>query len=74
MCIMGYYGSRLRRYTVGAHYRDEIEEAFADHEKRTEALATGAKEALKKHKQAGNPVVIWRDGEMVWLKRGEIQV
>jgi len=59
---------------VGAHYRDKIEETFADHEKITEALATGVKEALKKHKQAGNPVVVWRDGKMVWLKPEEIQV
>jgi hypothetical protein len=32
------------------------------------------REALKKHKQAGNPVVVWRDGKMVWLKPEEIQV
>lgn len=59
---------------MGAQYRDKIEEAFADQEKITDALATGVREALKKHKQAGNPVVVWRDGKMVWLKPEEIQV
>jgi hypothetical protein len=59
---------------VGAQYRDKIEEALADQEKITDALATGVREALKKHKQAGNPVVVWRDGKMVWLKPEDIQV
>jgi hypothetical protein len=59
---------------VGAQYRDKIEEALADQDKITEALATGVREALKRHKQAGNPVVVWRDGKMVWLKPEEIQV
>jgi hypothetical protein len=59
---------------VGAQYRDKIEEALADRERITQALADGVREALKKHKQAGNPVVVWRDGKMVWLKPEEIQV
>jgi len=32
------------------------------------------KEALRKHKQAGNPVPIERDGKMVWLQPDEIEV
>ena len=59
---------------MGAQYRDKIEEALADQEKITDALAIGVRDALKKHKQAGNPVVVWRDGKMVWLKPEEIQV
>lgn len=59
---------------MGAQYRDKIDEALADREKITQALADGVREALKKHKQAGNPVVVWRDGKMVWLKPEEIQV
>jgi hypothetical protein len=57
-----------------AHYNDKIEETLADREKITEAMATGVREALKKHKQAGNSVVVWRDGKMVWLRPEEIQV
>ncbi|WP_041245470.1 hypothetical protein [Geotalea uraniireducens] len=59
---------------MGAQYRDKIEEALADQEKITDSLATGVQEALKKHKQTGNPVVVWRDGKMIWLKPEEIQV
>lgn len=59
---------------MGAQYRDKIEEALADREKILKAIETGVREALKKHKQAGNPVVVWRDGKMVWLKPEEIQV
>jgi hypothetical protein len=59
---------------VVAQYRDKIEEALADREKLTEALTTGVREALKKHKQAGNPVVVWRDGKIVWLKPEEINI
>jgi len=59
---------------VGAQYRDKIDEVLADRERITQALADGVREALKKHKQAGNPVVVWRDGKMVWLKPEEIEV
>jgi hypothetical protein len=58
---------------VGAQYRDKIEEALSDRERLTKAMAAGVREALKKHKQAGNPVVVWRDGKMVWLKPEEIE-
>jgi hypothetical protein len=54
--------------------KDKIEAAFANPEKITQALAQGVHEALLKHKQAGNPVVVWRDGKMVWLKPEEIPV
>ncbi len=34
----------------------------------------GVQEALMRHKQAGNPIVVWRDGKIVWLKPEEIPV
>ncbi|PIQ95131.1 MAG: hypothetical protein CO148_03600 [Nitrospirae bacterium CG_4_9_14_3_um_filter_41_27] len=54
--------------------KDKIAEAFANPEKITQALTQGVREALLKHKQAGNPVVVWRNGKMVWLKPEEIPV
>ncbi len=39
-----------------------------------EALQKAVKEALLKHKQAGNPVAIWKDGKAVRLKPEEIPV
>jgi hypothetical protein len=36
------------------------------------AMRQAAREALLKHKLAGNPVPTERDGEMVWLQPDEI--
>ena len=55
-------------------HRDRIAEAFADPEIITEELAKGVREALIKHKQAGNSIVIWRDGKIVTIKPEEITV
>ena len=57
---------------VKERHRDKITEAFADPEKITEALAQGVRDALLKHKQAGNPIVVWRDGKAVWIKPDDI--
>lgn len=45
-------------------YSDEINLVYA----------RAVKEALRKHKQAGNPVPIERDGKMVWLQPDEIEI
>lgn len=55
-------------------HRDKITEVFFDPDKITKALVQGVREALLKHKQAGNPIVIWKDGKTVWLKPEEIPV
>jgi len=59
---------------VKEKHKDRIAEAFANPEKITHALALGVRDALLKHKQTGNPVVVWRDGKIVWLKPEEIPV
>jgi hypothetical protein len=33
-----------------------------------EALRQGVREAMLRHKRAGLPVVIWRDGHSVWVR------
>ena len=57
-----------------AQHKDEIEEVIADRERITQALAEGVKDALKLHKLAGNPVVVMKEGNMVWLRPEEITV
>lgn len=37
-----------------------------------EALRKGVREALLRHKERGNPVVIEREGEIVWLSAQEL--
>ncbi|MCR4321172.1 MAG: hypothetical protein NUV74_12660 [Candidatus Brocadiaceae bacterium] len=59
---------------VKEKHKDSIAEAFANPGKITNALAQGVRDALLKHKQAGKPVVVWRDGKIVWLKPEEIPV
>jgi isoaspartyl peptidase/L-asparaginase-like protein (Ntn-hydrolase superfamily) len=39
-----------------------------------EAVKQAVKEAVLKHKQAGNPIVGMKDGQMVWIKPQEISV
>jgi hypothetical protein len=57
-----------------AQYKDKIEEVIADRDRITQALAEGVKDALKLHKLAGNPVVVMKEGNMVWLRPDEITV
>ena len=57
-----------------AHHSDRIEEALADKEKILAAVRTAVREAVLRHKQAGNPIVCMKDGKMVWLQPEEIDV
>ncbi|MEQ8974450.1 MAG: hypothetical protein RIE73_29180 [Coleofasciculus sp. C1-SOL-03] len=52
--------------------KDRISLLLADRERINQALAKAVQDALLKHKQAGNPVAIWRDGKVVWIPPEEI--
>lgn len=54
--------------------KDKISLILADREKISQALAKAVRDALLKHKQAGNPVATWRDGKVVWISPAEILV
>lgn len=45
-------------------YSEEINKAYE----------RAVREALLKHKQAGNPVAVWKDGKVVLLQPDEIDV
>jgi isoaspartyl peptidase/L-asparaginase-like protein (Ntn-hydrolase superfamily) len=49
-----------------------IDEIFREGTSIDKALKQGVREALLRHKQAGNSIVVWRDGKIVWLKPEEI--
>jgi len=57
-----------------AYQRDRIEEALADKERVKAAVVSAVRAAVLKHKQAGNPIVGMKDGEMVWIKPEEIEI
>ena len=52
--------------------KDRITSVFEDKDKITKALSDGVNEALKLHKKAGNPVVSWKNGKIVWIEPGDI--
>ena len=52
------------RETLFDRYSEEINKAYE----------RAVREALLKHKRAGNPVPIERDGELVWLQPDDIEV
>ncbi|EDX77300.1 hypothetical protein MC7420_437 [Coleofasciculus chthonoplastes PCC 7420] len=52
--------------------KDKNSVFFTEIEKINQALAKAVQDALLKHKQAGNPVAIWRDGKVVWIPPEEI--
>jgi hypothetical protein len=37
-------------------------------------LARAVRDALKRHKQAGNPIAVWRDGQVVWIAPEDIPI
>ena len=38
------------------------------------ALARAFREAILRHKQAGNPICVWREGQVVWIAPEDIQI
>jgi hypothetical protein len=38
------------------------------------AMQQAVREALARHKRAGNPIATWRDGRVVWIEPQDIPV
>jgi len=52
----------------------DIAKIFADGTLIDSALKRAGEKALWQHKQAGNPIAVWRDGRVVWIPPEEIPV
>jgi len=39
-----------------------------------EAMRQSVREALLRHKRAGNPIAVWREGAVVWVPPEEIVI
>ena len=52
----------------------DIDRIFEEGTAIDEALDTAVREALRLHRRAGNPVVIYRDGRIVWVPVEEIKM
>jgi hypothetical protein len=53
---------------------DKISEFFQNPERVTAVLQQGIRDALLKHKQAGNSVCTWKNGKVIWIAPEEIPV
>jgi hypothetical protein len=51
-----------------------LAERLQDSELILRAVSRGVREALIRHKQAGNPIAAWRDGEVVWIQPEDIEI
>jgi len=52
--------------------KKDIDEIFSNGKEIDEALQKGVKEALRLHKMAGNPIVSWEGGKIVWIQPEDI--
>ena len=53
--------------------RKGIAEIMAEGKLVDAALAAGVREALRRHRQAGQPIAEWRDGKTVWVAPDQIE-
>lgn len=54
--------------------RKDISKLFSDRKMIDKALGKAVRDALLRHKQAGHPVVEWRDGKAVWIAPEDIKL
>jgi hypothetical protein len=47
---------------------DRISKLLADGKAIDAAMKRAAREAVRRHRLAGNPIAEWRDGKVVWTK------
>jgi hypothetical protein len=53
---------------------DNISTVLNDPSKVTQIIQTGIRDALLKHKQAGNQICVWRDNKVVWIPAEKIVI
>ena len=53
---------------------DNISKVLNDPSKVTQIIQTGIRDALLKHKQAGNQICVWRDNKVVWIPAEKIVI
>ncbi len=53
---------------------EKIAEYYADNDRLGRAMGKAVQDALRTHKLLGYPIVVWRDGKVVWVPPEEIQL
>lgn len=59
---------------MSANGREPIAEIVRDQARIQAALNRAVHEALRRHKLLGQPIVGWRDGQVVWIPPEEIEL
>lgn len=54
--------------------KKSIDELSNDGSEIDKALQSAVKEALLKHKAAGNPIASWKDGKVIWIQPEDIPI
>ena len=54
--------------------RPDIGALFEDDVAMQRAMNKGVREALRRHKLLGEPIAVWRDGQIVWVPAEEIEI
>lgn len=52
----------------------DIEEILTKTDLADRAVRKAVREAVLRHKLLGNPIAVWRDGEVLWIPPEEIEV
>lgn len=52
--------------------KPDLEQILDDDHRIEAALRAAVREAIGRHRRAGNPVATWRDGKVVWLEPDQI--
>jgi hypothetical protein len=67
-----------RKSAAGTRVKDSIarriDRAIANPQVITRALVKGVREAIERHKQLGQPIVVYRNGKTVWVAPDDIDL
>jgi hypothetical protein len=54
--------------------RKDLRSIMLDTDLVEQALQKAVVQAMVRHKRLGNPIVVWRDGKVVWIPAEEIEI
>ena len=52
----------------------DVAAILAEAEKVEAAVQAAVRDALIAHKRAGNPIVVWENGQVVWIPPDQIEI
>jgi hypothetical protein len=59
---------------MSANGKPSISELLEDRPRIEKALRDAVQDAMRTHKLFGRPIVVWRDGKVVWIPPEEIEL